>query len=63
MFGIRNGGKIFSKLKNIIGEDADETSSSYTSSFNDVEEEKEEGVKKVSSLFVSAVSFRDNGIR
>lgn len=29
----------------------------------DVEEEKEEGVKKVSSLFVSAVSFRGNGIR
>lgn len=63
MFGIRDGGKIFSKLKNIIGEDADETSSSYTSSSNDVEEEKEEGVKKVSSLFVSAVSFRGNGIR
>lgn len=29
----------------------------------DVEEEKEEEVKKVSSLFVSAVSFRGNGIR
>lgn len=62
MFGIRDGGKIFSKLKNIIGEDADELVVLIQVSI-DVEEEKEEGVKKVSSLFVSAVSFRGNGIR